>query len=84
MVTLSQLQLKDIVFVEDGTRIGNLTDIDINVDTGNITSLVVATKSKVLGVFGESREIIIPWNHVIKIGQDVILVRKIDSYTAIS
>jgi len=84
MVTLSQLQMKDIVFVEDGTRIGNLTDIDINVDTGNITSLVVATKSKVLGVFGESREIIIPWNHVIKIGQDVILVRKIDSYTAIS
>ena len=63
MVTLSQLQMKDIVFMEDGTRIGNLTDIEINVDTGKI---------------------IIPWNHVIKIGQDVILVRKIDSYTAIS
>ncbi|GAA0299322.1 YlmC/YmxH family sporulation protein [Gracilibacillus halotolerans] len=84
MVTLSQLQMKDIVFMEDGTRIGNLSDIDINVETGKVISLVVTTKAKVLGVFGESREIIIPWNHVIKIGQDVILVRKIDSYTAIS
>ncbi|PWU68942.1 MULTISPECIES: YlmC/YmxH family sporulation protein [Gracilibacillus] len=80
MITLSAMQMKDIVFIEDGTKIGNLTDIEINVEIGRITNLVVATKSKVFGVFGESREIIIPWENVMKIGQDVILVKK-DNYT---
>ncbi len=76
MITLSSLQMKDIVYIEDGTKIGNLTDIEINVDIGKIINLVVATKTKVFGMFGESREIVIPWEHVIKIGHDVILVKK--------
>ncbi|WP_163536728.1 YlmC/YmxH family sporulation protein [Gracilibacillus sp. YIM 98692] len=86
MVTLSALQMKDIVYIEDGTKIGNLTDIEINVELGRITSLIVATKTKLFGVFGESKEIIIPWEHVKKIGHDVILVKKLPytnhSYTA--
>lgn len=28
MITLSAMQMKDIVFIEDGTKIGNLTDIE--------------------------------------------------------
>ncbi|MGP4040383.1 YlmC/YmxH family sporulation protein [Gracilibacillus sp. D59] len=80
MITLSALQMKDIVYIEDGTKIGNLTDIEINVDIGKITNLVVATKTKTFGVFGESREIIIPWAHVMKIGHDVILVKKNGSF----
>ncbi len=76
MITLSTLQMKDIVYIEDGTKIGNLTDIEINVDIGTITNLVVATKSKVFGMFGETREVVIPWAHVMKIGHDVILVKK--------
>ncbi|WP_208589306.1 YlmC/YmxH family sporulation protein [Gracilibacillus suaedae] len=80
MITLSALQMKDIVYIEDGTKIGSLTDIEINVDMGKITNLVVATKTKTFGVFGESREIIIPWEYVMKIGHDVILVKKNGHY----
>ncbi|QGH34437.1 YlmC/YmxH family sporulation protein [Gracilibacillus salitolerans] len=83
MITLSTLQMKDIVYIEDGTKIGNLTDIEINVDLGKITNLVVATKTKTLGVFGESREIIIPWEHVMKIGHDVILVKKNGNFSTV-
>ncbi|WP_420827809.1 YlmC/YmxH family sporulation protein [Gracilibacillus alcaliphilus] len=68
--------MKDIVFIEDGTRVGHVTDIEIDVDVGKITNLVIATKTKTLGMFGESREVIIPWNQIIRIGQDVILVKK--------
>lgn len=80
MITLSALQMKDIVYIEDGTKIGSLTDIEINVDMGRITNLVIATKTKTFGVFGESREILIPWEHVMKIGHDVILVKKNGNY----
>ncbi|UOQ47949.1 YlmC/YmxH family sporulation protein [Gracilibacillus caseinilyticus] len=84
MITLSSLQLKDIVYIEDGTKLGNLTDIEINIDLGSISNLVVATKTKMFGVFGESREVIIPWEHVMKIGHDVILVKKNGSFSAIT
>ncbi|UOQ85499.1 YlmC/YmxH family sporulation protein [Gracilibacillus salinarum] len=83
MITLSSLQLKDIVYIEDGTKLGNLTDIEINIDLGRISNLVVATKTKMFGVFGESREVIIPWEHVMKIGHDVILVKKNGSFSTI-
>ncbi|MDX8044940.1 YlmC/YmxH family sporulation protein [Gracilibacillus sp. S3-1-1] len=76
MITLSALQMKDIIYIEDGTKVGNMTDIEINVDIGKIINLIVATKTKTLGVFGESREVIIPWENVMKIGHDVILVKK--------
>ncbi|KAB8138663.1 YlmC/YmxH family sporulation protein [Gracilibacillus oryzae] len=80
MITLSSMQMKDIIYIEDGTKLGHLTDIEINVDYGRIVNLIVATKSKVLGVFGEEREVIIPWENVMRIGQDVILVKKSNFY----
>ncbi|MFC4387325.1 YlmC/YmxH family sporulation protein [Gracilibacillus marinus] len=80
MITLSSMQMKDIVYIEDGTKIGHLTDIEINVEYGRIVSLIVATQSKVLGFFGEEREVIIPWENVMRIGQDVILVKKTNYY----
>ncbi|WP_066192891.1 MULTISPECIES: YlmC/YmxH family sporulation protein [Gracilibacillus] len=83
MITLSALQVKDIVFIEDGTKLGNVTDIEINVEIGKITNLVIATKTKTLGMFGESREVIVPWDHIIRIGQDVILVKK-NGYTLLA
>ncbi|ENH98318.1 hypothetical protein J416_01224 [Gracilibacillus halophilus YIM-C55.5] len=80
-MTLSTLQMKDIVYIEDGTKVGHITDIEIDVDLGQITNLVIATKSKVFGMFGESREVNIPWEHIMKIGHDVILVKKGNYYS---
>ncbi|MFC4404657.1 YlmC/YmxH family sporulation protein [Gracilibacillus xinjiangensis] len=80
MITLSSMQMKDIIYIEDGTKLGHVTDIEINVDYGRIINLIVATKSKMLGLFGEEREVIIPWENVMRIGQDVILVKKSNLY----
>lgn len=75
MVTLSELQLKDIVVVEDGKKLGNITDLEIDVDKGKITSLVISLKGKMMGLFGKDEEVIIPWEHIVTIGADVILVK---------
>ncbi|AIM17625.1 MULTISPECIES: YlmC/YmxH family sporulation protein [Neobacillus] len=75
MVTISEFQIKDVVNVFDGKRLGNIGDIEINLTTGKIEAIVISGTSKVLGFFGKDEEIIIPWKNIIKIGQDVILVR---------
>lgn len=75
MVKISEFQIKDVVNVADGKKLGNIGDIEINLTTGKIEAVIVTGSGKVLGFFGREEDIIIPWKNIIKIGQDVILVR---------
>ncbi|MRH42176.1 YlmC/YmxH family sporulation protein [Aquibacillus halophilus] len=76
MVTLTDLQIKDIIMVDDGKKLGNITDLEIDVDKGKILFLVIGTKGKIMGMFGKEEEIVIPWENIVTIGSDVILVKK--------
>jgi YlmC/YmxH family sporulation protein len=75
IVKISEFQIKDVVNVSDGKKLGNIGDIEINLSTGKIEAVIVTGNGKVLGFFGREEDIVIPWKNIIKIGQDVILVR---------
>jgi len=75
MLKVSDFQIKDVVNVSDGKRLGNIDDIDINLDTGKIESVIIGGVGRVLGFFGKEEEVVIPWQNILKIGEDVILVR---------
>ncbi len=75
MVKISEFQIKDVVNVSDGKRLGNIGDIEINLSTGKIEAIVISGNGRVLGFFGKDEEIVIPWKNILKIGHDVILVR---------
>jgi YlmC/YmxH family sporulation protein len=75
MVKISEFQIKDVVNISDGKKLGNIGDIEINLTTGKIEAVIVTGNGKVLGFFGREEDIIIPWKNILKIGQDVILVR---------
>jgi YlmC/YmxH family sporulation protein len=75
MVKISDFQIKDVVNVADGKKLGNIGDIDINLTTGKIDAVIVTGVGKVLGFFGKDDDVIIPWKNILKIGEDVILVR---------
>ncbi|PLS06473.1 YlmC/YmxH family sporulation protein [Neobacillus cucumis] len=75
MVKISEFQIKDVVNVADGKRLGNIGDIEINLTTGKIEAVIISGNGRVLGFFGKDEEIVIPWRNILKIGQDVILVR---------
>jgi len=75
MMHISDFQTKNVINVSDGTFLGNIDDLDINVTTGKIQSVIITNQGKVLGLFGRGDELIIPWRNIVKIGKDVILVR---------
>jgi YlmC/YmxH family sporulation protein len=75
MMKTSEFQIKDVVNVSDGKRLGNIGDIEINLTTGKIEAVVISGSGRVLGFFGKDEDVVIPWKNIIKIGQDVILVR---------
>ena len=54
--------------------LGNIGDIEINLETGKIEAIVIGSGGKLLGFFGKEEDVVIPWNNIVKIGTDVILV----------
>lgn len=75
MLRISDFQLKDVVNVADGKKLGNINDLEINTTTGKIEAIIISTSAKVFGFFGKDEEVVIPWRNIVKIGADVILVR---------
>lgn len=69
---LSDLQSKNIVNVFDGKNVGSIIDANISND-GSIESLVIETNKKFLS-FSREEDMLVPWNDITKIGEDVILV----------
>ncbi len=81
MLKVSDFQVKDVVNVSDGKRLGNVEDIEINLQSGKIEAVVIGGSGKILGLFGKDEEVVIPWQNILKIGEDVILVRFKDNFT---
>lgn len=63
---------KEVINSCDGRRLGYVTDIEFDVCDGRITAIVVPSKGGLFGCGGE--EIVIPWQKIQKIGEDIILV----------
>lgn len=71
---LSELESKDIINDHDGARIGRIVDAEIDVATGRILNIRLQMGFRLLNIFSSKDAIIIPWNKIIKIGNDVIIV----------
>ena len=65
---------KEVININDGKRLGFVQDVTANLETGMITSIIVPGTAKVLNIFSSGNDIVIPWEQVKCIGDDVILV----------
>ena len=74
MVSLSVLCEKDIISVSTGQNIGRADDIEFSEKTATVENLVVFGRPKLFGLLGRGKDIRIPWNDVITVGRDVILI----------
>lgn len=74
MVKISDLKTREIINIIDGRRLGVIKDVDIDLEEGRISALILPGAVKFMGFLGKEEELIIPWDKVRKIGLDVILV----------
>lgn len=73
MFSKSELRRKIVINIENAERIGNVSDIDVDVLTGKIKSIIIP-KNDIISIFTRRREIIIPWSQIISVGSEFILV----------
>lgn len=76
MVKKSDLMLKEVIDINLGKRLGYIEDVDINVEDGSVIAVVVPGTGDgvIMRLFSKKQDIIIDWNNIEKIGEDVILV----------
>ena len=73
MFNASDFKYKEVINLSDGERLGFVYDMEIDLNSGSITKLIVPGREK-KSVFSKSRGFKIPWDSIKKIGDDIILV----------
>lgn len=74
MIKTSELKQKEVININDGKRLGLVSDVEINMETGNLEAIVIPAGGKFLGFLSKENDIVINWSSIKKIGVDVILV----------
>ena len=65
---------KEVVNITNGKRLGYVQDVTADLQTGIITSIIVPGNNKMFNIFSGNNEIVIPWEKIKCIGDDLILV----------
>ncbi|NBI09842.1 YlmC/YmxH family sporulation protein [Colidextribacter sp. OB.20] len=73
---IAELRYKEVISVEDGTRYGYVGDMEVDLGSGQVRSLIVPGKRRFFGLLGREEDKIIPWTAVKRFGEDIILVEK--------
>ena len=68
----------EVINIVDGKRLGYVQDVTANLESGIITSIIVPGNTKLFNIFS-SNDIVIPWEKIKCIGEDIILV-EVDKY----
>jgi YlmC/YmxH family sporulation protein len=76
---ISDFQTKDVINIVDGKKLGQVSDLELDLRQGRIDSIVVPTATRLFGMFGGGTDVVIPWRNIVKIGTDVVLVRLDDA-----
>lgn len=74
ILRLSELQSKKIVDITSGSNVGNIIDVLIS-NEGKIDALIIDYGKSIFSLNRES-DTRIEWKQIIKIGEDVILIKK--------
>lgn len=71
---LSDLQIKDVVSLKDGKRLGKIIDVEIDSIDGKIIRLIVEQKKAFRSFVRGDSDASVLFSQITKIGEDVILV----------
>lgn len=71
---ISELQRKDIVNLNNGKKIGRIVDVEIDANNGSMISLIVEKGKYFKNLFNSDSEVLVKFNQIKKMGEDVILI----------
>ena len=67
---------KEVIDICTGIRLGFPIDVEVDVVSGRMVAIIVPGPCRYFGLFGREDDIIIPWDCIRRIGDDIILVER--------
>ena len=74
LIRFSELRCREVINLSDGARLGFVSDLQLEAETGRILSLIVPCPGRLFGIFVSNHDYVIPWPCIRRIGGDLILV----------
>ncbi|MBE3573488.1 MAG: YlmC/YmxH family sporulation protein [Moorella humiferrea] len=75
MIRVTELRQREVINIIDGRRLGIIKDLDLDLEAGRVKALIVPGQGgRFFFFFGREEDLVIPWENVVKVGVDVILV----------
>lgn len=69
----TELRCKEVICVNDGQRLGFISDVIVEVPDGCVVAIVVPGPCRFFGLFGRRDDFVIPFNCIRRIGPDIVL-----------
>lgn len=70
----SELRYKEVIDVHTGFRLGYVCDAEFDDAEGRLISLITPGKAKLFGLMGREDDYVLPWDCIVRIGGDIILI----------
>ncbi|MBQ9961312.1 MAG: YlmC/YmxH family sporulation protein [Firmicutes bacterium] len=75
MISTDKLKNKEVINIADGRSLGFVYDIEVDLEKGVIDGIVIPGTRGFMGFFSKGEgDVIVKWDRVRTIGDDVILV----------
>ena len=74
-MTLRELTRKDVVQIRTGDNLGRVDDLEFDAQNARIQALVLYGRPRFWGLLGRDPDVPIPWQDIVNLGSDVILVQ---------
>lgn len=71
---MGDLRNKEVINVKDGTKIGFVSDVEINTRDARLSAIVIYGRLRFFGLLGRENDIVIPWSKINLMGDDTVLV----------
>ena len=75
MISTQDLKNKEVINIHNGKSLGYVEDISVDLDKGTVEGIVIPQHSGgFFSMFSKGAEMVVPWNAVRRVGEEVILV----------
>ena len=71
---IGDLHYKEVINIATGQRLGYVSDLEFDILTGKVLSFIVPGPRRFGGLLPNDTDYIFPWESIIKMGDDTILI----------
>ncbi|SEH37984.1 sporulation protein, YlmC/YmxH family [Ruminococcus flavefaciens] len=76
LLSFEELCRKEVIDIATGERLGFIDDIEVDIESGSVRSLIIYGGAKLLGLLGREDDTIIFCKDIKVVGEDVVLIER--------